>query len=49
MDFTLTFNPKVDHPRWTQATERQIGKGLFAPRVKTKMFNGYENECRSYV
>jgi sulfoxide reductase catalytic subunit YedY len=42
--FYANVNPNVDHPRWTQATERQIGKGLFAPRVKTKMFNGYENE-----
>ena len=42
--FYANVNPKVDHPRWTQATEREIGKGLFAPRVKTKMFNGYEKE-----
>ncbi|MDC6466699.1 protein-methionine-sulfoxide reductase catalytic subunit MsrP [Methylophilaceae bacterium] len=42
--FYANVNPNVDHPRWTQATERQIGKGLFAPRVKTKMFNGYEDE-----
>jgi sulfoxide reductase catalytic subunit YedY len=33
----------VDHPRWSQATERRIGDGgLFAPRRKTLMFNGYE-------
>ena len=42
--FYANVNPKVDHPRWTQATEREIGKGLFAPMVKTKMFNGYEKE-----
>ena len=36
-------NPKVDHPRWSQATERRIGEGgLFAPRKPTLMFNGYE-------
>ncbi len=36
-------NPKVDHPRWSQATERRIGDGgLFAARKPTLMFNGYE-------
>ena len=36
-------NPNVDHPRWSQATERRIGEdGLFAKRRKTLMFNGYE-------
>jgi len=36
-------NPLVDHPRWSQATERRIGEGgLFAKRRKTLMFNGYE-------
>ena len=35
--------PKVDHPRWSQATERRIGEGgFFAPRKATLMFNGYE-------
>ena len=35
--------PNVDHPRWTQATERRIGEdGLFAKKRKTLMFNGYE-------
>jgi sulfoxide reductase catalytic subunit YedY len=37
-------NPKVDHPRWTQASERPIGGGLFAKRKPTQMFNGYESE-----
>jgi hypothetical protein len=33
----------VDHPRWSQATERRIGEdGLFAKKRKTLMFNGYE-------
>ncbi len=36
-------NPNVDHPRWSQATERRIGEGgFFAPRKATLMFNGYE-------
>jgi len=35
-------NPTVDHPRWSQATERRIVEGgLFAPRKPTLMFNGY--------
>jgi sulfoxide reductase catalytic subunit YedY len=42
--FYANVNPHVDHPRWSQATERPIGKGLFAPRQQTLMFNGYENE-----
>ena len=36
-------NPKVDHPRWSQATERRIGDGgFFTPKKPTLMFNGYE-------
>lgn len=42
--FYSNVNPKVDHPRWSQATERKIGGGLFAKRVPTLMFNGYEEE-----
>jgi sulfoxide reductase catalytic subunit YedY len=34
----------VDHPRWSQATERRVGGGLFAGREPTLMFNGYEDE-----
>jgi sulfoxide reductase catalytic subunit YedY len=37
-------NPNVDHPRWSQATERIIGEGIWTPRVKTLMFNGYGDE-----
>jgi sulfoxide reductase catalytic subunit YedY len=37
-------NPEVDHPRWSQASERRIGAGLFSKRVPTLMFNGYANE-----
>ncbi|MGV8803886.1 MAG: protein-methionine-sulfoxide reductase catalytic subunit MsrP [Polaromonas sp.] len=41
--FYSNVNPLVDHPRWSQATERRIGEdGLFAKRRKTLMFNGYE-------
>ena len=41
--FYSNVNPKVDHPRWSQATERRIGEGgLFTPRRPTLMFNGYE-------
>jgi sulfoxide reductase catalytic subunit YedY len=41
--FYSNVNPKVDHPRWSQATERRIGEdGLFAKKRPTAMFNGYE-------
>lgn len=42
--FYSNVNPQVDHPRWSQATERRIGGGLFAKRVPTPMFNGYEED-----
>ena len=41
--FYSNVNPNVDHPRWSQATERRIGEdGLFTKKRKTLMFNGYE-------
>jgi sulfoxide reductase catalytic subunit YedY len=41
--FYSNVNPKVDHPRWSQATERRIGEdGLFAKKRPTLMLNGYE-------
>jgi sulfoxide reductase catalytic subunit YedY len=41
--FYSNVNPKVDHPRWSQGTERRIGEGdLFAKKRPTSMFNGYE-------
>lgn len=41
--FFSNVNPLVDHPRWSQATERRIGEdGLFTKKRKTLMFNGYE-------
>lgn len=39
--FYSNVNPNVDHPRWSQATERRLGGGLFSPRVPTLLFNGY--------
>ena len=41
--FFSNVNPTVDHPRWSQATERRIGEdGLFSKKRKTLLFNGYE-------
>ena len=40
--FYSNVNPAVNHPRWSQATERRIdGRGIFAPKIKTEPFNGY--------
>ncbi|MDE2306060.1 MAG: protein-methionine-sulfoxide reductase catalytic subunit MsrP [Gammaproteobacteria bacterium] len=45
--FYANVNPAVDHPRWSQATERRLGGGLFAPRIPTLPFNGYGAEVAS--
>ncbi len=47
--FYSNVNPDVDHPRWSQATERRIGdgSGLFAKRRKTEIFNGYGPQVAS--
>jgi sulfoxide reductase catalytic subunit YedY len=45
--FYSNVNPQVDHPRWSQASERLIGGGLFSSRQETLMFNGYEAEVAS--
>lgn len=45
--FYSNVNPSVSHPRWSQASERRIGGGLFARRQPTLMFNGYEKEVAS--
>jgi methionine sulfoxide reductase catalytic subunit len=45
--FYSNVNPTVDHPRWSQASERRIGGGLFSGRIDTLMFNGYEAEVAS--
>ena len=42
--FYSNVNPEVDHPRWTQATERRIGEFL---KRKTLMFNGYADQVAS--
>ena len=42
--FYSNVNPAVNHPRWSQATERKIGGGLFNRRHPTLMFNGYQDE-----
>lgn len=43
--FLANVNPNVDHPRWSQASERIIGApGLLGARQKTLMFNGYEKQ-----
>ncbi|MCC7257240.1 MAG: protein-methionine-sulfoxide reductase catalytic subunit MsrP [Gammaproteobacteria bacterium] len=39
--FYANVNPRVDHPRWSQATERRIGSALFSPKQPTLPFNGY--------
>ena len=45
--FYSNVNPNVDHPRWSQATERVIGNDIFAPRIETLMFNGYGDQVAS--
>jgi sulfoxide reductase catalytic subunit YedY len=47
--FYSNVNPHVDHPRWSQATERRIGEGsgLFVKRRPTLMFNGYGEQVAS--
>jgi sulfoxide reductase catalytic subunit YedY len=45
--FFSNVNPQVDHPRWSQATERRIGEGVFAPKHPTLMFNGYADRVAS--
>ncbi|WP_405401916.1 protein-methionine-sulfoxide reductase catalytic subunit MsrP [Paracoccus sp. Ld10] len=45
--FYANVNPQVDHPRWSQATHRVIGSGLFGGREETQMFNGYGDQVAS--
>jgi methionine sulfoxide reductase catalytic subunit len=45
--FYANVNPTVDHPRWSQATERRIGAPFLAQRRPTLMFNGYADEVAS--
>ncbi|MCC2974057.1 protein-methionine-sulfoxide reductase catalytic subunit MsrP [Massilia sp. IC2-476] len=47
--FYSNVNPNVDHPRWSQASERRIGEdGFFKPKRKTLMFNGYDQVASLY-
>ncbi len=45
--FYANVNPQVDHPRWSQASERVIGSGFFADKKETLMFNGYAEQVAS--
>ena len=45
--FYSNVNPSVDHPRWSQATERRIGLPFYKQRVKTLPFNGYADQVAS--
>lgn len=43
--FYANVNPQVDHPRWSQRSERRLPSSLFTPnRIETRMFNGYEEQ-----
>ena len=45
--FYSNVNPNVDHPRWSQKTERRLGTGFFARPIPTLMFNGYGDQVAS--
>jgi sulfoxide reductase catalytic subunit YedY len=45
--FYSNVNPNVDHPRWSQKTERVIGAPIWKQRQPTLMFNGYEDQVAS--
>jgi methionine sulfoxide reductase catalytic subunit len=46
--FYSNVNPEVDHPRWSQATERRLGGGFAGlARIPTQMFNGYGDQVAS--
>jgi sulfoxide reductase catalytic subunit YedY len=46
--FYANVNPKVDHPRWSQAQERRLPSGLLRPNIiPTEMFNGYADQVAS--
>ncbi|MCC2604226.1 protein-methionine-sulfoxide reductase catalytic subunit MsrP [Planctobacterium marinum] len=48
--FYANVNPKVSHPRWSQATERRLGSGglLGSQRIATQAFNGYSEVASLY-
>ncbi|MFC1544337.1 protein-methionine-sulfoxide reductase catalytic subunit MsrP [Gemmatimonadota bacterium] len=45
--FYANVNPEVDHPRWSQASERRIDGSFFPKRIDTMMFNGYAEQVGS--
>jgi sulfoxide reductase catalytic subunit YedY len=45
--FYSNVNPEVDHPRWSQKTERRIGLPFYAQRKATLIFNGYADQVAS--
>ena len=45
--FYSNVNPNVDHPRWSQKTERRIGQAFYAQRRTTLLFNGYADQVAS--
>ncbi len=46
--FYANVNPKVSHPRWSQARERRLPGGVFSPNIiDTQMFNGYADQVAS--
>ncbi len=47
--FYSNVNPHVDHPRWTQASERVIGAPIWKQRQPTLMFNGYDQVASLYT
>jgi sulfoxide reductase catalytic subunit YedY len=47
--FYANVNPEVDHPRWSQASERRIGANGDVDRIETRMFNGYDEAASLYA
>jgi len=45
--FYSNVNPNVNHPRWSQGSERVVGGSLLSPRIETQMFNGYGDDVAS--
>ena len=46
--FYANVNPDVDHPRWSQKTERRLPSSFFTPnRIPTRPFNGYAEQVAS--
>ena len=47
--FYSSVNPNIDHPRWTQATRRRIGAGVFSSKINPQLFNGYSKVTSLYA